>query len=727
MTREVGRRGFLNSFCSLQAGQTLLFAMSFPKAPLRRFNEAPTCAPSPGAYDVKTSDPSKGPVSFDKSQRFKEHMEDAGIQQNVTSMKPSSTASRKLDSKNLKPNSAGMKAGRDLASKKDLKTCKELEKEIRVLIGERGQQDKRLQALEEELAKSESKLSAAIREKTSLLANIASLEKQQLELIRTNELLKSKFHEDGTRKNTRLWIEVMKLRNLRNAKKTGPVKQEDTETKQHKVQKDLVQSQEKVAQLEEQLTASERQAEETCDLENLLEYIAELANASEQVDKYKLDVIQLETIIEAKNKDIDTLQNTHETKEATLSTEIEELHERCKLLEQQKEKCLIEYGEKEKTANAEIDLLKEKLIQEEQERQKQKEAYNGLERELRETMAELERLHAKDDQVEMVVKHLENVKESQAEKLAALEAELRGKTEELEKLGSLRRSTVVKMQEEHSNTLCRLGETVAEFETYKAFVVQEITSLKQEKTALQDRLLEMSKTVQHVTQKMEDAQLAKEMAQEENARMILDAQTKVALKDAQIKRIKESSIVEIANLQAKLEEQSESFKKQLEIERRTVAEKVEADCRESLETWRTQYEDLLNKVKPFQKQLDAYEAEKNALLNENGAAQEELNKLSDAYAKLLGHQNQKQKIKHVVKLKEENAQLKQEVLKLRSQVAKEKKVRGELEDQLNAIQGIKRFDPSKAFQHSAKENVSPKTPFKESNKQNPALFLSNRP
>ncbi|XP_077780550.1 hyaluronan mediated motility receptor isoform X4 [Podarcis muralis] len=696
MTREVGRRGFLNSFCSLQAGQTLLFAMSFPKAPLRRFNEAPTCAPSPGAYDVKTSDPSKGPVSFDKSQRFKEHMEDAGIQQNVTSMKPSSTASRKLDSKNLKPNSAGMKAGRDLASKKDLKTCKELEKEIRVLIGERGQQDKRLQALEEELAKSESKLSAAIREKTSLLANIASLEKQQLELIRTNELLKSKFHEDGTRKNTRLWIEVMKLRNLRNAKKTGPVKQEDTETKQHKVQKDLVQSQEKVAQLEEQLTASERQAEETCDLENLLEYIAELANASEQVDKYKLDVIQLETIIEAKNKDIDTLQNTHETKEATLSTEIEELHERCKLLEQQKEKCLIEYGEKEKTANAEIDLLKEKLIQEEQERQKQKEAYNvafanlsqGLERELRETMAELERLHAKDDQVEMVVKHLENVKESQAEKLAALEAELRG---------------------------------------YKAFVVQEITSLKQEKTALQDRLLEMSKTVQHVTQKMEDAQLAKEMAQEENARMILDAQTKVALKDAQIKRIKESSIVEIANLQAKLEEQSESFKKQLEIERRTVAEKVEADCRESLETWRTQYEDLLNKVKPFQKQLDAYEAEKNALLNENGAAQEELNKLSDAYAKLLGHQNQKQKIKHVVKLKEENAQLKQEVLKLRSQVAKEKKVRGELEDQLNAIQGIKRFDPSKAFQHSAKENVSPKTPFKESNKQNPALFLSNRP
>lgn len=61
----------------------------------------------------------------------------------------------------------------------------------------------------------------------------------------------------------------------------------------------------------------------------------------------------------------------------------------------------------------------------------------------------------------------------------------------------------------------------------------------------------------------------------------------------------------------------------------------------------------------LQEQLDAFAAERNALLNENGANQEELNKLADAYARLLGHQNQKQKIKHVVKLKDENISLKQ--------------------------------------------------------------------
>ncbi|XP_061472751.1 hyaluronan mediated motility receptor isoform X2 [Rhineura floridana] len=686
--------------------------MSFPKAPIKRFNDAPR--------DVVT-------------------------RTNLIGTKPSPATARKLQSLDSKPNSSEMKAEKDLTIMKDIRTRKELEKEIRVLIAERGQQDKRLQALEEDLAKFESKLCAAVREKTSLLANMASLEKQLLELSRTNELLKLKFSEDGTQKKTSLWIEVTKLRNRRYAKKMGLVKQEDIETKLHVVQRNLEQSQEKVAQLEEQLTATERQVEEKCDLENLLEYIAELVNVAEQVDKYKLDVVQLETTIEAKNKDIDTLQNTHQLKEATLFAQTEELHEKCKMLEQQKEKFLIEYGEKEQTLNVEIELLKEKLNIEEQGHQKQKEACKEvsaamhqklfefqeevakekqlLQRELRETMDELEKLHAKESNAEMLLKCLEQVNKSQIEELAQLEAKLQGKNAELDRVVESHSSTIVKMQEEHSYTLCKLGETIAEFETYKVLVAEEITRLGQDKTTLQDKLLETSKTVQHMTQVMKDVQHAKEKAKEEYARMLLDAQTKVALKDAEIKIIKEFSVVEIANLQARLEEQSEEFKKQLETERKTIAQKVEADCRENLETWRILYEELLNKVKPFQKQLDAYEAEKNALLNENGAAQEELNKLSDAYAKLLGHQNQKQKIKHVVKLKDENAQLKQEVSRLRSQLAKEKKIQGELQEQMNEIQGVKRFDPSKAFQHSTKENVDPKTPFKESNRNKTQLEL----
>lgn len=47
------------------------------------------------------------------------------------------------------------------------------------------------------------------------------------------------------------------------------------------------------------------------------------------------------------------------------------------------------------------------------------------------------------------------------------------------------------------------------------------------------------------------------------------------------------------------------------------------------------------------------------MLSEKGATEVELNKLAGAYANLLGHQNQRQKIKHMVKLKQDNLELKQ--------------------------------------------------------------------
>lgn len=49
--------------------------------------------------------------------------------------------------------------------------------------------------------------------------------------------------------------------------------------------------------------------------------------------------------------------------------------------------------------------------------------------------------------------------------------------------------------------------------------------------------------------------------------MLLDAQKKLALQDAEIERIGESNSAQIASLQARLEEQSEDFKKELEMER----------------------------------------------------------------------------------------------------------------------------------------------------------------
>lgn len=60
------------------------------------------------------------------------------------------------------------------------------------MVQQRGEQDRRLLILEEELKKVEAKLLAAVRERTSLAANVTTLERQRAELRKVNEFLKSK-------------------------------------------------------------------------------------------------------------------------------------------------------------------------------------------------------------------------------------------------------------------------------------------------------------------------------------------------------------------------------------------------------------------------------------------------------------------------------------------------------------------------------------------------------
>ncbi|CAB1455330.1 unnamed protein product [Pleuronectes platessa] len=165
---------------------------------------------------------------------------------------------------------------------------------------------------------------------------------------------------------------------------------------------------------------------------------------------------------------------------------------------------------------------------------------------------------------------------------------------------------------------------------------------------------------------------------------------------------------EKVTLQWEMEEQRH------ELQRKITEVQEESSPRSETEHWKKQYEELFAKVRPFQEQLNAFAAERNALLNENGVNQEELNKLSDAYARLMSHQNQKQKIKHVMKLKEEKISLKQEVSKLRSQVWRQKSDLEQLKSKLPGAPG--RFDPCKAFQHD-KENrhTEANEPLKEGN------------
>lgn len=60
----------------------------------------------------------------------------------------------------------------------------------------------------------------------------------------------------------------------------------------------------------------------------------------------------------------------------------------------------------------------------------------------------------------------------------------------------------------------------------------------------------------------------------------------------------------------------------------------------------------------LKEQLDQFEAERLSLMQQNSSTESDLRSLSERYAKLLGHQNNRQKIHHVKKLNDENLSLK---------------------------------------------------------------------
>lgn len=92
-----------------------------------------------------------------------------------------------------------------------------------------------------------------------------------------------------------------------------------------------------------------------------------------------------------------------------------------------------------------------------------------------------------------------------------------------------------------------------------------------------------------------------------------------------------------------------------------------------------------------------YEAEKKVLLSQAQNAESSMASLASKYAQLLGHQNSKQKIHHLEKLKQDIFNLRKELAEKNLALEKEKKAKQKLEAKLKEVTGAKKFDPSEAF------------------------------
>lgn len=171
----------------------------------------------------------------------------------------------------------------------------------------------------------------------------------------------------------------------------------------------------------------------------------------------------------------------------------------------------------------------------------------------------------------------------------------------------------------------------------------------------------------------------------------LEAQQKlIAEKEADILAMTEQLVQadhltrRLDDLQTKLDEQDEDLEEvksknatlENQIQDKETKIKIlkqELQAQES-QAYKEKYETLVKMVEPFRSQLESYEMERNALLAEKQGAQGKVQKLFSDYTNLLGHQNHKQKIHHLVRLKQENLDMREELAKVNLELTKHKRM-----------------------------------------------------
>ena len=134
----------------------------------------------------------------------------------------------------------------------------------------------------------------------------------------------------------------------------------------------------------------------------------------------------------------------------------------------------------------------------------------------------------------------------------------------------------------------------------------------------------------------------------------------------------ESLLKEYMNDVKELEEKNSSNQKLIKVKDGLISNlRAELDpLQEETQTYKEKYEALLHLIEPFKEQLDSFEMEKAVLLARNKEAEGEVKKLATQYGQLLGHQNHKQKIQHLVKLKQENVDMREEMSGMRLELDK---------------------------------------------------------
>eukprot|EP00795_Rhopilema_esculentum_P000881 gene881-10632_t len=695
--------------------------MSFSRSTSKRFIDNVSCAPPVGCYDVtKANSKSTGPVTFEKGGRFVENKEQtpgpADLQPSFDVNKLDVSHTSSIGNCSFATPSKPVRRNTKLksSSNTDL-SCKDLmSQQIHHLQYKIGELEKNLQRTLKDKKEIESHMKVICKDKEELVVKLEELQSEgsascvQLESALDhcqNKILSLKQESielDCQKKN----LEAdLKLGNQNVLALRGQVSNLETQKSEFLAQISELES--TVWQLQvllDQVRIEKRLCEEQilsvqADCKETRTTLSKIQRLHED-DKKTLTGVKRDLEEQKSQNEATTLNlREHEQKLELLSKERDSLKENVfnlqrahELLQNRRDEMAAQLSE---VQNAKADLEEEMELKEDL--QTMKNTYNSLHLNYDRMLAEANDLEEKLKESEETQKLLKDEKDKALEEaVVAHDAEKNALVLQVNELS--------KLLEENSNNSKKYE--------------NEISGLKSTIEGLELERNTLSRTIDEMKSEIEtkDVEVEQIKGQFKNV---------VSTRDLTISKVKEELGKRIVETQAKMASVEHSFLRKLQLEQSKYAKllseheslrsKTSADAlHQDSEMWRAKYEDLESKTRPFQAQLELFEQEKRMLLSENDFKESEMTKLAENYARILGHQNNKQKIHHIIRIKEENLSLKKEVSRLRAQVSREK-----LAKKANSpnISRKAKFDPSKAFQHAGKENSAPK-PLGELNESN---------
>jgi len=618
----------------------------FSKSKTQRFRDNVTCGPPVGSYNIDLKE-SRKLTTFQKSERFKDQQKDTTVDSSCDFSLQRCDFSKST-----------------LLPPQKQSTCKKIS--IKKSMNELKDLDMCRKSLEADMEFQDSKIHA-------LLEKIKNLEKEMQDI---------KLHSEDVEQSNRKLLDLISIvRSEKNEYEAESIRlhgvAEVLKQKVAAIEEDVLQKQEYIVQMErnadEKQKTFEQQKSNLCSKLELSQNLN--CDFREQLESVEVSMTSNIRCLSEKYEELEgTLGSVHtdyrhrlersnslleKTKEASQKNQVE-----LKTLEERYSELKVEHDE----VVMEKDELEKGVI-------KQNQLINQLQERKLELNEEFKSLEASNTKVhhemEVEIQHLQ-------EKI----------TRELEQ-----KISATKLFDEQCLQVSRLEEEGEHMKKVNQRLTEELNEIEKNQS-------EASKENERIQDELADSNELLIKERKERDVRIQDISLEKKTMEENFLKLQDQVTRQLMETQIKLSNAEEKNKS-------VIDEAKFQSIQSEKEMWRKRYEDLESKVRPFMSDLDKYEFEKQALLNENQFTQSEMNKLSDKYAHLLGHQNNKQKIRHVQKLKEENYALKAEVMNLKSLVKTQRKHVSE--------KSSSKFDTSTAFVHNDKENVVARKPLSNRN------------